>query len=70
MAPKRKSTRSRAINVRSLKTVRELTQKARDELSKIIGRTQRGTISAAKLEIRLKELRTRLKKISMHEFRI
>jgi hypothetical protein len=70
MASKRKNTKSRPVNARSLKTVRELTQKARVELSKIIGRTKRGTISAAKLELRLRELRTKLKKILMHEFRI
>jgi hypothetical protein len=70
MAPKRTVTRTRPVNARSLKTVRELTRRARVELATLIGRTQRGTIAPAKMEIRLRELQTKLEKILMHEFRI
>lgn len=70
MASKRKGTRSRPVNAQSLKTVRDLTRRAQVELSKLIGRAERGTITSAKLETRLKELRTKLNKILMHEFKI
>jgi hypothetical protein len=70
MASKRTGTRTRPVNVRSLKTVRELTRRARVEVAKLLGRNQRGTITQAKLETGLKELHTKLEKILMHEFRL
>jgi hypothetical protein len=70
MAPKRTSTRTRPVNTQSLKTVRELTRRARVELAKLLGQNRRGTITRLKLETGLKELQTKLEKILMHEFRI
>jgi hypothetical protein len=70
MAPKRTGTRTRPVNTQSLKTVRELTRRARAELAKLLGQNQRGTITRVKLETGLKELQTKLQKILMHEFRI
>jgi hypothetical protein len=70
MAPKKTGTRTRPVNTQSLKTVRELTRRARVELAKLLGQTRRGTITRGKLETGLKELQTKLEKILMHEFRI
>jgi len=70
MAPKKTGTRTRPVNTQSLKTVRELTRRARVELAKLLGQTRSGTITRGKLETGLKELQTKLEKILMHEFRI
>jgi hypothetical protein len=70
MAPNKAGTRTRPVNTQSLKTVRELTRRARVELAKLLGKTRRGTITRGKLETGLKELQTKLEKILMHEFRI
>jgi hypothetical protein len=70
MASKRTGTRTRPVNARSLKTVRELTRRARVELAKLLGQNRRGTITRAKLETGLKEVQTQLEKILMHEYRL
>jgi hypothetical protein len=70
MAPKRTGTRTRPVDAQSLKTVRELTRRARVELAKLLRRNRGGTITRAELETGLEELQTQLEKILMHEFRI
>ncbi|GEM_PF-4066757 len=70
MASKRTGTTKLPVNARSLKTVRELTRRARVELARLQGQNQRGTITRMKLETGLKELHTRLEKILMHEYRL
>jgi hypothetical protein len=70
MASKRTVTRTRPVDVRSLKTVRELTRRARAELAKLLGQHRRGTITRVKLDTGLKEVQTQLEKILMHEFRL
>ena len=70
MASKRTRTRTRPVSVRSLKTVRTLTQKAQTELVKLLGQNKRGTISKAKLDMGLTKLKKKLVKILMHEYKI
>jgi hypothetical protein len=70
MAPKRTGTRTRPVDAQSLKTVRELTRRARVELTRLLGQNRRGTITRVKLETGLKELQTQLEKILMHEYRL
>jgi hypothetical protein len=70
MASKRTSTRTRPVNAGSLKTVRELTRRARVELAKLLRRNRGGTITRAELETGLEELQTQLEKILMHEYRL
>jgi hypothetical protein len=70
MASTRTGTRTRPVDARSLKTVRELTRRARVELAKLLGQNRRGTITRVKLETGLKELQTQMEKILMHEYRL
>ena len=70
MASKRTGTRTRPVNAGSLKTVRELTRRARVELAKLLRRNRGGTITRTELETGLEELQTQLEKILMHEFKI
>ena len=70
MASKRTGTTTRPVDARSLKTVRELTRRARAELARLQGKNRRGTITRMKLETGLKELHTRLEKILIYEYRL
>ncbi len=69
MASKRTVTRT--VNQRrALKTVRRLTRRAQTELQALLRSHRTGTITRRKLDTGLKELRRRLQKIAMHEFRL
>ena len=70
MAPKRTSTRTRPVNTQSLKTVRELTRRARAELATLLGQNRRGTITRKKLETGLEEVQTQLETILAHEYKL
>jgi hypothetical protein len=70
MASKRTGTRTRPVNAASLKTVRELTRRARVELVTLLGQNRRGTITQPKLKTGLKKLHTKLEKILMYEYRL
>ena len=71
MTPKRSDRKKEASDYESsLKTVRKLTRRARAELTELLMRNRGGDITRTELETGLKELRKRLKRILIHEYKL
>lgn len=69
MASQKKPTK-KGSNKGELATVRRLTQKAQDELRRLLERNRTGILSQEELVAELEELDKHLQKIAMHEFRL